>query len=200
MNLETCLYRACTKPVTVLFFFLLIRSSIMALPTIVFVHGAWHWPGFFTKVKNILETKGYRTIVLALPSVGRTPPVSSLNEDIFMVRTAVLKELDAGYNVVINAHSKYYREDRSKTSTNNKYRLGRNRSHQLVGWIKQEGARSNRPDHLGHQVDFRLRLRTTGRSQSFRCCRWKGECDVVENQGWFFLQLLRHRILTQAGR
>jgi pimeloyl-ACP methyl ester carboxylesterase len=77
----------------------------MALPTIVFVHGAWHQPYFFHKVKAILESKGYRTVVLALPSVGRTPPVTSLNEDISVIRTAVLKELDAGQNVVINAHS-----------------------------------------------------------------------------------------------
>jgi hypothetical protein len=78
----------------------------MALPTIVFVHGAWHWPGFFDKVKKILESKGYRTVALALPSVGRTPPVTSFDEDISVVRTAVLKELDAGNDVVVNAHSR----------------------------------------------------------------------------------------------
>lgn len=83
----------------------------MALPTIVFVHGAWHWPGFFDKVKRILERRGYKTVVLSMPSVGRTSPVTSMEEDIAVIRTAVTMELDAGNDVVINAHSKSGEKD-----------------------------------------------------------------------------------------
>lgn len=39
------------------------------------------------------------------PNVGSSPPLKSLNEDIEAVRTAVMKELDAGRNVMANAHS-----------------------------------------------------------------------------------------------
>ena len=75
-------------------------------PTIIFVHGAWHSVQFFEKVIPILEPLGYRCVTVPLPSVGSSPPVKSLNEDIEAVRGAVLKELDAGRDVVINAHSK----------------------------------------------------------------------------------------------
>lgn len=79
----------------------------MSLPTIIFVHGAWHFGGYFDKVRKILELKGYRTVALEMPAVGRSPPVTSLTEDIETVRTAILKELDAGHDVVVNAHSRW---------------------------------------------------------------------------------------------
>lgn len=91
--------------------------SPMALPTIVFVHGAWHQPPFFDKVKRILNSKGYRTVALALPSVGRNPPVTSFDEDIAVVREAVLKELDSGNDVVVNAHSMSTGQVRSREIT-----------------------------------------------------------------------------------
>ena len=79
----------------------------MVLPTIIFVHGAWHFGGYFDKVQAILESKGYKCVVLEMPAVGRSPPVKSLDEDIETVRTAVLKELEAGNDVQINSHSEY---------------------------------------------------------------------------------------------
>lgn len=78
----------------------------MTLPTIIFVHGAWHEPSFFDKVRALLANKGYRTVAPQLPSVGRYPPVESIDPDIETVRAVVLKELDAGRDVVMNAHSK----------------------------------------------------------------------------------------------
>ena len=42
---------------------------------------------------------------MPLPSVGSSPPVKSLDEDIDVVRTAVIRELDAGRDVMVNAHS-----------------------------------------------------------------------------------------------
>ncbi|CZR50917.1 uncharacterized protein PAC_00791 [Phialocephala subalpina] len=78
----------------------------MGSPTIVFCHGAWHNPEFFHKVIAILEPLGYRCVTVALPSSsGRVPPPTSLDEDIAAIRGVVLQELDAGHDVVINAHS-----------------------------------------------------------------------------------------------
>lgn len=75
------------------------------LPTIVFVHGAWHSQEFFSPVISILEPLGYKCVTVLMPAVGRMKPVESLDEDIAAVRTTVMKELDAGLNVIINAHS-----------------------------------------------------------------------------------------------
>ncbi|KUJ22607.1 alpha/beta-hydrolase [Mollisia scopiformis] len=78
----------------------------MAYLTIVFCHGAWHNVHFFDKVIAILEPLGYRCVTVPLPSAsGRVPPTTSLDEDIAPIRSAVLKELDAGHDVLINAHS-----------------------------------------------------------------------------------------------
>jgi pimeloyl-ACP methyl ester carboxylesterase len=74
-------------------------------PTIVFCHGAWHSVQFFEKVIPLLEPLGYKCITVPLPSVGSSPPVKSLDEDIDVVRTAVIRELDAGRDVMVNAHS-----------------------------------------------------------------------------------------------
>ena len=74
-------------------------------PTIVFVHGAWHDTEFFSPVISILEPLGYKCVTVSMPAVGQTKPVESLDEDIAAVRTTVMKELDAGLDVIINAHS-----------------------------------------------------------------------------------------------
>jgi hypothetical protein len=60
---------------------------------------------FYDKVIAILEPLGYRCVAVSMPSVGTVPPVSSLDEDIAAVRNAVMVELDAGRDVIVNAHS-----------------------------------------------------------------------------------------------
>ncbi|KAF8866559.1 alpha/beta-hydrolase [Acephala macrosclerotiorum] len=78
----------------------------MAYPSIVFCHGAWHTPDFFHKVIAILEPLGYKCVTVALPSSsGRVPPTTDLGEDIAAIRSVVLKELEAGHDVVMHAHS-----------------------------------------------------------------------------------------------
>ena len=77
----------------------------ITLPTIVFVPGAWHSPEFFGAVISILEPLGYQCVTVSMPGVGRIPPVDNLDEDIAAVRTTVIKELDAGHDVIIHAHS-----------------------------------------------------------------------------------------------
>lgn len=80
-------------------------KSTTPKPTIIFCHGAWHSVQFFEKVIPILEPLGYKCIAVPLPSVGSSPPVTSLDQDIEAIRTAVMKELDADCDVMINAHS-----------------------------------------------------------------------------------------------
>lgn len=68
--------------------------------------GAWHTPDIFDRVKEILEQKGHTVAYIEFPSVYQTPtPVSDMQPDIQAVRDAVLKELDAGRDVVVGAHS-----------------------------------------------------------------------------------------------
>jgi pimeloyl-ACP methyl ester carboxylesterase len=81
-------------------------------PTIVFCHGAWHSVQFFEKVIPLLEPLEYKCITVPLPSVGSSAPVKSLDEDIDAVRTAVIRELDAGRDVMVNAHSATSRQNR----------------------------------------------------------------------------------------
>ncbi|KAI5368398.1 hypothetical protein J4E82_010792 [Alternaria postmessia] len=77
----------------------------MTKPVFLFFPGAWHSTNFFDKVVGRLEHLGYQCVAIQLPSVGRVPPITDLDEDIAVIRSAVLKELDAGRNVVTNAHS-----------------------------------------------------------------------------------------------
>ncbi|OAG21774.1 alpha/beta-hydrolase [Alternaria alternata] len=77
----------------------------MTKPVFLFFPGAWHSTDFFDKVVGRLEHLGYQCVAIQLPSVGRVPPITDLDEDIAVIRSAVLKELDAGRNVVTNAHS-----------------------------------------------------------------------------------------------
>jgi hypothetical protein len=79
--------------------------TTMSLPTIIFVHGAWHYPEFFDATRAILKSNGYKTHAISMPAVFQKPAVTSLDEDIAAVRGAVLHELDAGNDVIIHAHS-----------------------------------------------------------------------------------------------
>jgi hypothetical protein len=59
----------------------------------------------FRQVIRIIELLGYRCVTVSMPSIGSTPPVTSLDEDIATVRAAVIKELGTGQDVIVNAHS-----------------------------------------------------------------------------------------------
>lgn len=79
----------------------------MSQPSIIFVHGAWHSAKRFDKVIALLKPLGYRCIAVSMPAVGRPPrrAVENLDEDIVAVRAAVVKELDAGNDVMVNCQS-----------------------------------------------------------------------------------------------
>lgn len=77
----------------------------MPKPTFVFCHGAWHNPSFFDKVISILEPLGYTCVTFSFPGTGNVPAVKSLDEDIAAVRAVVLREVVAGSDVIVSAHS-----------------------------------------------------------------------------------------------
>lgn len=77
----------------------------MSKPTIIFIHGAWHSPEYFNRVIALLEPLGYKCIAPSLPSVGSKPPTKNLDQDIAVIRSAVVTELEQGNDVIVNAHS-----------------------------------------------------------------------------------------------
>lgn len=79
-----------------------------AKPTIVIVHGAWHRPLHFDPLTKALESHGYRVVRPALPSVAKAPQetLPDNSEDIALVRSTILHELDtAGHDVILVPHS-----------------------------------------------------------------------------------------------
>ncbi|KAG8910251.1 hypothetical protein FRC01_006433 [Tulasnella sp. 417] len=76
-----------------------------AKPTIVFVPGAWHGPHVFDLVANILQSQGYKTIAVSLPSVGASPPLNDFQPDVAAIRDAIQSSVNEGSEVVVFAHS-----------------------------------------------------------------------------------------------
>ena len=76
-----------------------------AKPVLIFTPGAWHTPEFFSEVFSKLEPLGYKCIGYPLLAAGHEPPVKDLQPDTDAVHKLVEKESDAGYDVVMVAHS-----------------------------------------------------------------------------------------------
>lgn len=74
-------------------------------PVIVFVHGGWHSPDCFDKVIAVLSSKDYYTRKVYLPSVHRSPPVTSMEPDVEAIRAVALTELQQGRDVAVVCHS-----------------------------------------------------------------------------------------------
>lgn len=85
--------------------FSLNQSTMTNKPTIIFVHGAWHSPEFFSRTIALLEPLGYKCVALSMPAVRQNPRVTSLDEDISTLRAAVEKEFELGNDVAVHAHS-----------------------------------------------------------------------------------------------
>ena len=83
------------------------KSSVpeMSESAFVFVPGAWHSPDAFHKVITLLSAKGFTTRKVDLPSVGRSPPISSLEPDATAIRNAALAEMQKGHDVTVVCHS-----------------------------------------------------------------------------------------------
>jgi pimeloyl-ACP methyl ester carboxylesterase len=74
-------------------------------PTVLLVHGAWHTPKHFERVRVFLETAGYRTSCGELPTTGQLPPIG-LFEDAQSIRDELKRLIeDEHRNVFVVAHS-----------------------------------------------------------------------------------------------
>lgn len=76
----------------------------MSKPVFILSPGAWHTSEVYNKLVPHLEAKGHRTVLHDWPSITQAP-LTSFDEDIQAIRTTVLREADAGNDVVIVAHS-----------------------------------------------------------------------------------------------
>lgn len=82
----------------------------MGKPTFVLVHGAWHTPGHWGPLAEVLNSHGYKTVTPTLPSVvdpdeAGVVIADSQDPDINAIRTAIITELDNGSNVIVVPHS-----------------------------------------------------------------------------------------------
>lgn len=59
------------------------------IPTFVFVPGAWHGAATWEKVTPILDSHGYHSISVTLPSTAGDP-TSTFSHDVQAVQTAIL--------------------------------------------------------------------------------------------------------------
>ncbi|KAH6672705.1 Alpha/beta hydrolase fold-1 [Plectosphaerella plurivora] len=77
----------------------------MAAPTIVFVPGAWHGPEAFDAVRKDLDTRGYPTSAVSLPSVGTNDSSVAIAADTAAVRAELESLVNEGKDVVLVVHS-----------------------------------------------------------------------------------------------
>lgn len=69
------------------------------------VPGAWHKASIYAPVATILESHGYPTICLDLPSVGAVPPHTSFNGDVSAIHDCLTSLVSSGKDVVLVSHS-----------------------------------------------------------------------------------------------
>ncbi|KAI2636667.1 alpha/beta-hydrolase [Xylaria nigripes] len=75
-------------------------------PTLLIVHGAWHVPDHYYKLRDVLESQGYEVHIPALPSNnGMQPPNADMYTDILHVRGYAESLVRAGRTVVAILHS-----------------------------------------------------------------------------------------------
>jgi surfactin synthase thioesterase subunit len=77
----------------------------MSKPSLIFLPGAWHSPEVFDTLISKLSAHGYTFKALPLQAVIQNPAVKDLQPDINALRSAVLKEADAGNDVMVIGHS-----------------------------------------------------------------------------------------------
>jgi pimeloyl-ACP methyl ester carboxylesterase len=77
----------------------------MAATAIIFVPGAWHSPDCFNSVIENLEKSGHSTDKVHLASVGPPKHLSDFGNDVEIIRSHIIRAVDAGLKVVLVAHS-----------------------------------------------------------------------------------------------
>jgi hypothetical protein len=73
----------------------------MGNPTFLFIPGAWHIPAAYGPVQSILEGDGFECVTVSLPSVGCKPVTYDFTEDVEAIRSAVLKLVEGGKEVIV---------------------------------------------------------------------------------------------------
>jgi pimeloyl-ACP methyl ester carboxylesterase len=80
--------------------------SLSTKPTILLVPGACHTPNHFSSLIIHLNTTGYPTTTVSLPSVNSsTPNEESVIKDGLCIRSTLEALLDEGKDVILTAHS-----------------------------------------------------------------------------------------------
>ncbi|KAJ5611509.1 hypothetical protein N7528_008614 [Penicillium herquei] len=75
-------------------------------PEIVFVHGGWHTPDAYAKLRSQLESRGLTVHMPVLPTMnGTRPPTADLYTDSEAIRKYVTELVDAGRSIVAVMHS-----------------------------------------------------------------------------------------------
>ncbi|KAI1366859.1 hypothetical protein F5Y08DRAFT_327101 [Xylaria arbuscula] len=80
-------------------------KTASSLPTVFFVPGAWHKPWVFDDVRSILSARDYETDAEALATAGSPDPNIGLLDDAAKIRSALMKHINDGKEVLIVAHS-----------------------------------------------------------------------------------------------
>jgi pimeloyl-ACP methyl ester carboxylesterase len=75
------------------------------MPSLIFVHGAWHTPECWSKVIPAFKQQGYRCFAPQLDFCGTSQPVDSLASTIQQIQTLIAEETTLGNDVVLINHS-----------------------------------------------------------------------------------------------
>lgn len=120
--------------------------SSVSKPTFVCLHGAWHSPSCWDKIKALLSTHGYTCVCPALPSTGAIPPVSDFTEDVDTIRSTVAELVGEKKDVIVVMHSysgipggQALEGLDKKTRTENGYKGGVVRLIYIMSFIVPEG-------------------------------------------------------------
>lgn len=74
-------------------------------PTILLVGGAWHTADYLQPLANALEAANYPTVIIALPSVGASPPMLDFGHDVALIRSTASDLAAEGKPIVAVLHS-----------------------------------------------------------------------------------------------
>jgi pimeloyl-ACP methyl ester carboxylesterase len=74
-------------------------------PTLLLIHGAWHPPACYDKLRSPLEAMGYEYICPHLPTLGPNSHGIGFDADVEAIRTLAVNLFGQRKKVVLIAHS-----------------------------------------------------------------------------------------------
>ena len=81
-------------------------AASLSPPTILLIHGAWHYPSLYAPFCKSLEALGYEVVCPRLLSCNdAVPPTKFLHDDVALIRGTAQSLLDEGKRVVAVMHS-----------------------------------------------------------------------------------------------